>query len=338
MNKIFVSTAAFNETDLINTIESCMSKAAHPENITFGVAAQYPDTEFPNLTKYKNVRYVRIDDPMPWGTSPSRALASLLRKNEDYFLSIDAHSIFKPNWDLTLIECLTELKKITSKPVITTYTPFWNRNFSEEIVNQLGTFDLDTDMPVYSLKIKNNDERHPGNYVIPSPTWDTIVIEPYKEHYLASAHLLFSEITFLDEVPFDPNIVYYEENTTAMRAWTRGYRLFAINKDVLWTREMFKGKDVDSSWRQNSGRRDSTQTTYIDRIVQGSLRCKNILLGNILGIFGAPNKDLLVEYEKASGINHQLIYANIDKFVRNNSNTPSLAKAMHDLENLINEK
>jgi len=311
MNTIFVCTTAYNEDDLLQTINSCIINAANPELITFGVVTQYPDKPSPDLSGYKNVKSIKINTSYPLGTSPTRKLAASLIQNEKFFLSIDAHTIFKPNWDIELIESYNNLKNKYNKPVITTYVPYWYRDQEDQICNQFGNKDLLVDMPIYSLRFKTKEDMPPNAFELPTPTWDAQITEYYKEHFLASAHFLFSESMLLQDVPFDDSIVYYEENTLAMRLWTRGYQMFAINKDILWTREMFRGKDVSQSWRQNSNRTDSANNSYIQKIHKGTEYCKRILSGEILGIFGAPDKESLFAYEQAAGIDYKKVFDSI---------------------------
>lgn len=309
---IFVAVAAFNEDDLVQTIESCLHNAKFPENVFFGVVLQYPDQPVPDLTSFSNVRFVKMDDPFPYGTSPSRAIAASLRKDEKYFLSIDAHMLFKKHWDSELIGSFKELKSSFEKPVITTYTSFWWRDKKTgAITNQLGGTDLDVNMPVMTLRCKSKEDCKDGVFEIPSPTWSHQVIGEYEEHFLASAHFLFAEMSFLEEVPFDPLLTYYEENTLALRAWTRGYRLFSINKDLLWAREMFAGNDVPNSWRRSSHRKNVENVNYYKKIKEGAHRCRAILTGEILGVYGSPTEDLRVAYEKASGINYTDLYKEV---------------------------
>ena len=49
-NTIFISIASFIDTDLRNTILSCINQAKHPENITFGIILQYNNEEGTNET------------------------------------------------------------------------------------------------------------------------------------------------------------------------------------------------------------------------------------------------------------------------------------------------
>jgi len=331
-SKIFVCTSAYNDTDLLLSLETAFSNANSPDNVYFGIAMQYPDLPKPDLSNYKNVKTIDILEPYPIGTSPSRAVAARLLGDESYFLSIDAHTIFKKDWDKNLLEYFHELKQHYNKPIISTYSPYWYRDKNGFIFNQNQNESFEEEMPQFTLKFKTEDEIFPDNYVMPTPSWDKKVESKYEEHYLIGAHLLFTESSYLQEVPFDPHISYHEENTTAMRAWTRGYRIFAIDKDILWTREMFHGVSDKESWRKKVERKNNEGLSYLDKISLGALRCKNILLGKELGLYGSPSIDLLKDYEKAAGIDHIAIYKKIYDRVESNINKMTPAKAMYDLD------
>lgn len=335
-NKIFVCTSAYNDTDLFITLETAYSNASNPENVYFGIGMQYPDIPKPDLSSYKNVRTIDILEIYPIGTSPSRAIAAGLLEEEHYFLSIDAHTIFKKDWDKNLIEYFFELKQKYEKPIISTYSPYWYRDKDGFIFNQNQNQSFEEDMPQFKLKFKMDDEVFPEGYVMPTPTWDREVTGKYEEHYLIGAHLLFAQSSYLNEVPFDPYISYHEENTTAMRAWTRGYRIFAINKDILWTREMFHGPSDAESWRHKVERKNSDGFNYLEKIALGALRCKDILLGEILGTYGSPSIELLKEYERYAGVDHVDIYKKIYERVEASSkiNTPS--RAMYNFDKARN--
>ena len=331
-NKIFICTSAYNDTDLDITINTAFERAANPENVYFGISLQYPDLPLPDLSKYKNVRTAVININHPIGTSPSRIYAAELIEDESYFLSIDCHTVFKKDWDKNLIEYYNLIKQKFEKPIISTYSPYWYRDPSGRFFNQNKTSDTEEEMPIFKLKFMMKDDISPGSFVMPTPTWAGPVQGEYEEHHLVGAHLLFTESSYLKEVPFDPGITYHEENTTAMRAWARGYRIFAINKDILWTREMYHGRVDENSWRKNAHRKDQNGSTYFKNIVAGALRCKDILLGKELGIYGAPSKELLKEYEAAAGIDYESVYKKIYEYVENNFDKESLSKDMYRME------
>jgi hypothetical protein len=335
-NKIFVCTSAYNDTDISLTLDTAYSNARNPENIYFGIAMQYPDIPQPDLSLYKNVRTIDILEPYPIGTSPSRSIAAGLIKDEYYFLSIDAHTIFKKDWDKNLIEYFCNIKQEYEKPIISTYSPYWYRDKYGCIFNQNQKTSFDEDMVQHTLKFKTDDEFFPENYIMPTPAWDKEVTSKYQEHYLIGAHLLFAESSYLEEVPFDPYITYHEENTTAMRAWTRGYRIFAIDKDILWTREMYHGVSDADSWRKKIERKSLDGFSYIDKISLGALRCKDILLGKEIGLYGAPSISLLKEYEIVAGVDHVAIYKKIYDRVETSLNINTPARSMYNFDKARN--
>jgi hypothetical protein len=330
--KIFVCTSAYNDTDLDITLSTAFYRAANPENIYFGIALQYPDMPLPDLSRYNNVRTNVINISSPIGTSPSRVYAVELLEDESYFLSIDSHTVFKQDWDKNLLEYYAILKEKFDKPIISTYSPYWYRDKNGTFFNQNKHTNMDEEMPIYTLKFKEKDEFNNDVFIMPTPTWNKPVEKKYEEHHLIGAHLLFTESSYIKEVPFDPEITYHEENTTAMRAWTRGYRIFAINKDVLWTREMFHGVVDQNSWRTKVFKQDDFGKTYSEKIISGALRCKDILLGKELGLYGAPTKELLEQYEMAAGINHKEIYEKIYNYVKLNFHRDSMAKSMYEMD------
>jgi len=227
-------------------------------------------------------------------------------------------------------------KEKYKKPVISTYSPYWYRDKDGFIFNQNQNQSFEEEMPQFKLKFKMDDEVFPEGYVMPTPTWDKEVTSKYEEHYLIGAHLLFAESSYLNEVPFDPYISYHEENTTAMRAWTRGYRIFAIDKDILWTREMFHGPSDSESWRHKTERKNLDGFNYLDKIAIGALRCKDILLGEILGIYGSPSIELLKEYERYAGVDHVDIYKKIYERVEASSKTNTPSRAMYNFDKARN--
>ena len=71
---------------------------------------------------------------------------------------------------------------------------------------------------------------------------------------------------------------------------------------------------------------------YLDKISLGALRCKDILLGKELGLYGSPSIELLKDYEKAAGIDHVAIYKKIYDRVESNINKMTPAKSMYDFD------
>ena len=57
------------------------------------------------------------------------------------------------------------------------------------------------------------------------------------------AAVVFSDINFVYEVTPDPLITFGgEQQTIAIRSWTRGYRMFCIPKNIIWHKNKYYNK------------------------------------------------------------------------------------------------
>ena len=348
METIFIGIPAFNEEDIHETIRTALGKARQPQNVHIGIVLHYPAGNFPDVRMYPNVKVIAISDAIGLGTSVTRDLACSLYEGETYYLQIDGHTMFKQNWDEILKVNYKELQKITEKPIISTYVPYWFRDRKTgQALNMFGTNDFDYPCShMWSLVTKGNprainvDEeayRHLvyGIEAVESPAAATANFENsnYEEQYVFAGHFMFTTAKYLEEIPFDPLVTYHEENTAPLRAWTRGYRIFNMRDHALWTREMYtQGRDVPNSWKSTYEVKDENGVSFRDKVIQGTLRNKDILTGKVLGIWGAPNQKLLDEYEKASGINYKEIYRKMYETVEEVGDKYFAAHQLYELE------
>lgn len=334
--KIFIAFPSFNEDDVERTITTALSNARHPELVNFGILLHYPKGNYPDVYAYPNVRYVKSDYPIGLGTGPSRKIAASLHEDEEYYLQIDAHTIFKKDWDHILMSRYKELKKIWYRPIITSFANSWHKDEAGNIINKEGTTEI-KDFKPDSMAFKKIDDDLFANTSLPTPR---PIASPYKnfyeEHFLISAHFLFTESRYLEEIPFDTKIKYHEENTTALRAWTRGYRFFAISDDVLWTREMMTRVEPEDSWRKMLDVQDRDGKSFNLLALQGLIRCKDILSGKIIGKYGAVDNEGLAAYEDAAGINYKSFYEKMDAFSKMPENKNTRAGQLAELEDYDN--
>ena len=348
METIFIGIPAYNEEDIHQTIKTALGKATNPAAVRIGVALHYPNKDFPNLSMYPNVKPIFIDEPIGLGTGPTRDLAASMYDGEDYYLQIDAHTIFRKGWDSILKANYKELKKIVDKPIISSYVPFWYRDKTTgDAVTMRGDKNFDEQALAWSIHHKSielkNDKKAFEHLVysvegVDSPAAHTADFSKsdYEEEFVTAGHFIFTSGKFLEEVPFDPLITYHEENTTPMRAWTRGYRIFNMKDHALWTREMFKGRDVPNSWRSTMQVEHELSGSFASKVIEGSLRNKEILTGKVLGIWGAPTKELLDEYEKAAGVDYKKFYEEMYKVVEKTGEEHYAAKKLYDLDKQVN--
>lgn len=351
-NNIFINIAAYNEEDILDTVETAFSKADNPENINIGIVLQYPDGNFPNLDKYKNIKSIKKTEKIGLGLGVARGLASTLYDNEEYYLQIDGHTVFRKSWDTIAISNFKKLKELFDKPIISTYVPYYYR---DKITGQKLTMahneDWDGEYPSWSLVPKSHpfsigmeDEEKYKKFVYgiealesPGASIPNFVGFGYQEQYLISGHFLFTSGSFVEDVKYDPLLAYHEENVIAMLAWTRGYRIFNVKDHILWTRAMHEiGRDVPKSWKETYTQKDENGVCFKDKVVAGTLRNKQILTGKIIGEYGAPSIELLREYEKALGFNYNKFYNDLNFIVEQTGDKYPAAKALYELERSLN--
>jgi len=352
-DSIFIGIAAYNEEDLLDTIDTAFSKAENPDNIYIGIVLHYPNGDFPDLSKYKNVNHVKVNEKIGLGTGMSRMLAATFYNEEEYYLQIDAHTVFKKNWDKKLIENYKKLKTIAEKPIISCYTPYYYRDRdTNEKMTMAKNQDWESDYPSWSLVSKNHPDalgmEDPETYyyfaygieALDSPGAKKANFNEfgYEEQYLISGHFLFTSSSFIQDVKYDSLLAYHEENVIAMLAWTRGYKIFNIVDHVIWTREVnTMGKDVPNSWKQKYLEKDENGISFKDKVVSGTLRNKKILTGEVIGEYGSPSIELLEEYEKVSGLNYKKFYKDMYDIVEKTENKYPAAKMLYELERSFSE-
>ena len=103
MSTIFISIAAYQDPQLVDTINNAVAMADRPERLSFGVALQYD--EEPILPKIPNIRTLSYEPSKRPGICKIRYnISKNLYKGEDFYLQIDSHYSFARGWDTRLID------------------------------------------------------------------------------------------------------------------------------------------------------------------------------------------------------------------------------------------
>lgn len=319
--KIFISISACNEKDLLQTVLSAINNAQYPDRLSFGIFEHSLDGIFTDLSAIKQtVAHAKIIYGAPMGVGQPRMNATLLSDNKkDFILQIDAHMIFENNWDTDLIYYYSLISQKYNKPIISSYVPYW---FEDEYGNiKLSTdefYNVDpnnfsgvNDIITSKLGIDNFQETLHRNYITmcaKSVDWHSN--KKYEEHYGISGHFLFTSFDFVNNVLHDPTIPWDgDQLIVALRSWTRGYRIFTIPKSIVWHKNKWgpnkeaKGVGVkllyNKDWRIPENSKDiKLFNVYHENSLIGYKKIKDIFLGDYLGYWGAPNKELLEEYQE----------------------------------------
>ncbi|MBT8543380.1 hypothetical protein G6730_00080 [Polynucleobacter paneuropaeus] len=224
-NTIFVQIASYRDPELIPTIQDCIAKAKHPENLRFGICRQFHELdEFDNLDQYRNDPRFTIED-IPWhetlGLCWARAKIQKLYQGEKYTLQLDSHHRFVQDWDDILINMMGQIK--APKPLITAYCPGYDPAQPE------------LDWSQAALKMR------PAHFT----SYGTIAFLPqYIENAhkisapiparFVSGHFFFTLGEHCLEYKYDPQIYFAgDEISLSIRSYTLGYDLFHPNQSVV---------------------------------------------------------------------------------------------------------
>jgi hypothetical protein len=155
------------------------------------------------------------------GACWARAEIMRLWRGEPYFLQIDSHHRFARDWDVRLIHHAARTS--SRKPLLTTYCPMYEPGLKAALPDEPTQMDFDyftkEGIPMFKPSEISFGKGPP---------------RPIRARFV-SGHFLFTLGSFVQEVPYDPNLYFHgEEITMAIRAYTWGYDLFHPPDVLLW--------------------------------------------------------------------------------------------------------
>lgn len=310
-DSIFVSIPAFNEMFIDRTIEDLFAKADNPERVFVGVFNQKTnDKTFEDFSSFKNVRVINAHCDIPLGVCLARLNASMLYNDEDYFFQIDAHNFFIDGWDSILINDYVELKSLGIQKPILSQSVQWHTvdaYSSTEYQNNMKPEDA------YPLTLNTNgDTTVDKNYKL-----ENVINGKFVEHYLVMGPFMFTGGSFVNEVSYDFRITYIpDQESTAVRAWTRGYRIFCNGATVVSTLSKMKLEGSQVVFDENNfsddfkmNLRESGENKY-KSLKRHNYHVKSfydLLRGDLLGWFGSPDRKSIDEYLEKSGLDFRSV-------------------------------
>ena len=227
---IFISIASYQDPLLVSTVLSAYKNAENKNDLIFSICDQSDNAIRANeITFSDQIHYDHVDPLFSKGPCWARHRAQSFFNDEDFFLQVDSHTQFAPNWDAIFIE---QLEKISAnqeqdeyykKPIITSYPRSFKVLDFDKGLFELRTGDKHTQVITYrkdSLFLKGSFSRQIG---IPTKHCDI------THAILMAAGCIFTTGSFVKEIPYDPNYYFYgEELSMALRAFTHGYSFFHI--------------------------------------------------------------------------------------------------------------
>lgn len=135
----------------------------------------------------------------------------------------------------------------------------------------------------------------------------------FIEHYNISAHFVFTIGEFIQDILPDPFLIFIgEEQTTGVRAWTKGYRIFSIRDTLLWHLNKNGIKNDNDRWFV-PGNAEEKQHFY-SREGISEKRTADILTGKMLGYWGATDAESLKNYEITNNIDFKKFYESVHDY------------------------
>ncbi|QOY54000.1 glycosyltransferase [Candidatus Sulfurimonas marisnigri] len=302
--KFFISIASYCDELLFFTLNDCISKANKPENIFFGIVDQNETTQKEKIEKLdfnKQIRYVYINNIDTQGVCWARNIAFSLWDGEDYLLQIDSHMLFEKDWDTTLINQYNELKKISDKPIITTYP--YNFSFDEE---NNPVFKKQSDKYVLVLRPHPDTLLEEENAVLRFRAEHKLTDKPVLGCHVAGG-FIFTSSDFIEEVPYDPFLYFHgEEQSIAIRAYTRGWDIYHPNKIPMHHHYKTINTEYSSQhWNKSVESKRTLSASYLK--IRAIKRINRLFYGDGMrdSIYGLGDKRTLDEYINLSGIDYK---------------------------------
>lgn len=272
---IFVSIASYRDTELSPTLDDLFAKATAPESIRVGLCWQHLGDE--DLGRHRDdprLRVLEVDARDSRGPCWARARVMTLYAGEDHYLQLDSHHRFVPGWDTRL---LTHLRAIgRERAVLSTYGPAYVPG--QPLRAPATATVIEVERFVSGVPVFRGAWAEPGRTA------------PIPGHFLAGG-FLFSTGRFVSEIPYDPELYFHgEEIAMTLRAYTRGWDVFAPPETVQWHWYERTGRPKHWDDHQHWARRDS----------DGKRRVRALIDGRITGPYGLGDVRTVRDFERAT--------------------------------------
>jgi len=289
---IFVSLASYRDVELPLTLKNIIRKADHPENLHISIVQQCTKRELIPFEqdvvpcKITNVWIHALDAR---GAGYARSVAQQPFDNEDFFLQIDSHTRLIDGWDTKMIAMYEQCAELagTDKVILSQFpAPYDKGSRGKDI------FPLESKKyPAHPMKQKLLWTRN--------SCWASERVEfdgdGPEESPTVLAGYIFAPGKIVTEVPYDPEISFFgEELCFAIRAWTRGWKIYSPNEMFVW--HFYHREGHEKIW--DSGNNVDKKWGKIEK--SSMLRQAEVYSGKNLGIFGSESPEKMRFFEKFS--------------------------------------
>lgn len=303
---IFVSVASFCDLLLKATLQQAVAKAQQPENLHFAVVDQSP-TGVVEITEADvfpaSLSLVKIDPMHARGPCWARALAMSFYREEDWFLQIDSHMAFDPDWDQQLVIAAIQIINRYGYGAISSYP---------------SPFLIEDGQPVPKPTTEGAlvHVLAPGQQFLPDHRLLRFEAHPLASHRpVAGFHLgagcLFAPGVITQYFPYDPHFYFHgEEQAYALRLFSHGWGIWHVPKlpiyhlyndkvsdddDISSRRVLHWDKALDERRRVKWWDLEQASRKRFDALVEDQLK----------GVFALGSYFDLSDYAHFSGIDYR---------------------------------
>ena len=285
---IFVSIASYRDPQLVPTVEDCLRKALNPARVRVGICWQHGSEVLPDAF-WSDERFRILD--VPWresrGACWARAEVMKLWRGETWFLQVDSHCRFKTGWDEYLVRTARALAP--AKVVLSTYATAFMPGGAEVLA--------ESPLGMAFAGFTPEGIPHMKPLALPPAGHDTG--RPSRARFL-SAGFLFAPGSFVEEVPYDPQLYFLgEEAALTVRAFTHGYDLLHPADTVIW--HDYERRDATKHWDDHTEGTEAV-TAWGERDLRSKARVVKLLSGERLEDFNLGTARTLADYEAYAGL------------------------------------
>lgn len=300
---LFVSIASYQDPVLPFTLQRAVQQARWPERLHLAVVDQSPAGRFavsPAQLAPARLSWLHIDPRQARGPCWARALAMTLYADEDWFLQIDSHMDFDPDWDATLIAALERLQARQDGCVISSYPNGF------ELVEGQPVRHAVTDA-VLAHVVKPGSGFAPDHPVLGFEAHPVDAREPVRGFHLG-AGCLFGPGELVQRFPYDPHLYFHgEEQALAARLFTHGWDIFHMPGLPLAHLYRVPGATVATRPLHWDADQDAGRAVTWWALEQRSRARVRALLqeGQDLGVYGLGRVRSLGDYADFCGIDYR---------------------------------
>ena len=296
--KIFVSIASYQDPLLKSTVESLYNNAKFKDTLTIGVFDQTLDIlEFDPWipVKYKTCN---PEDSLGCCWARSRIQKELFT-DEDIFMQIDSHTMFKPNWDEYLLKELAKSKQWVQSPILSGYPRPFN------VLETKNAFNTNEDYIFVDAGFKDDETHVMTAHSFTEGLYTPLIAKtiPGRKQckgFFMSGGFIFTESEWVNDVPYDPDIFFLgEEPTLSLRSYTKGYDIVHVPDTPLyhWYNDEKQEVKRELYWDGNADKLPILQA-------KGRERVDFVLSGNDTGLYGIGTQRTIQDFAKFSGIDY----------------------------------